>query len=59
MKRTLMLICFRQQVLDAKTTVEQLAHKHLPRELTEAICTSALEQNILNPRKRRLKKNQN
>ncbi|KAI8078533.1 hypothetical protein BDF21DRAFT_399777 [Thamnidium elegans] len=44
----------RQQILDDRTTVEQLAHKNLPRELTELLCTSALEQNVLYPRKRRV-----
>ncbi|KAG0168832.1 hypothetical protein DFQ28_004202 [Apophysomyces sp. BC1034] len=39
----------RQNILNSKMTFEALAHQHLPRELWDVMCTSALADNVLYP----------
>ncbi|KAF7721932.1 hypothetical protein EC973_003920 [Apophysomyces ossiformis] len=39
----------KQNILDNKTTLEGLAHRILPRELWDMMCTSALADNVLYP----------
>ncbi|CAO3659803.1 unnamed protein product [Umbelopsis vinacea] len=45
----------RQRVLNDKVSMESLAHKHLPRELWDEICVSALANNELHPNRQQQK----
>ncbi|CAO3594700.1 unnamed protein product [Absidia cylindrospora] len=51
-KKEVELLMTRQRVLDEDTSLEALAHEHLPRELWDQLCVSALADNYLYPQRR-------
>ncbi|ORZ22610.1 hypothetical protein BCR42DRAFT_171733 [Absidia repens] len=51
-KKEVELLMTRQRVLDENTSLEVLAHEHLPRELWDQLCVSALADNYLYPERR-------